>query len=68
MDEAGLWTDGRYFVQAAAQLKDTTVKLFKIGEEGVPTVDEYIKDTLSDGGVIGFDGRVVNASMGQKAF
>lgn len=68
MDEAGLWTDGRYFVQAAAQLKDTTVKLFKIGEEGVPTVDEYIKDTLSDGGVIGFDGRVVNDRMGQKTF
>lgn len=66
MDEAGLWTDGRYFVQAAAQLKDTTVKLFKIGEEGVPTVDEYIKDTLSDGGVIGFDGRVVNAAWGKR--
>ena len=66
MDEAGLWTDGRYFVQAAAQLKDTTVKLFKIGEEGVPTVDEYINDTLSDGGVIGFDGRVVNAAWGKR--
>ena len=66
MDEAGLWTDGRYFVQAAAQLKDPTVKLFKIGEEGVPTVDEYIKDTLSDGGVIGFDGRVVNAAWGKR--
>ena len=53
-------------MQAAAQLKDTTVKLFKIGEEGVPTVDEYIKDTLSDGGVIGFDGRVVNAAWGKR--
>ncbi len=54
--------DGRYSAPPAAQLKDTTVKLFKIGEEGVPTVDEYIKDTLLDGGVIGFDGRVVNAT------
>ena len=47
MEEAGLWTDGRYFVQAAAQLEGTTVKLFKSGEEGVPSVDEYI-ETVCD--------------------
>ena len=35
--EAGLWTDGRYFLQAEEQLKGTTVTLFKMGEEGVPT-------------------------------
>ena len=64
MDEAGLWTDGRYFVQAAAQLEGTTVKLFKSGEEGVPTVDEYIKDTLKEGQGLGFDGRVVNGAWG----
>lgn len=66
MEEAGLWTDGRYFVQAAAQLKDTTVTLYKMGEEGVPTVDEYIKDTLKDGEILGFDGRVVNSRWGKK--
>ena len=66
MDEAGLWTDGRYFVQAAAQLEGTTVKLFKSGEEGVPTVDEYIKDTLKEGQGLGFDGRVVNGAWGKK--
>ena len=33
MEEAGLWTDGRYFVQAAKQLKDTTIELRKMGEE-----------------------------------
>ena len=38
--EAGLWTDGRYFIQAAAQLKGTGVTLFKMGEEGVPTLEE----------------------------
>lgn len=64
MDEAGLWTDGRYFVQAAAQLEGTTVKLYKSGEEGVPTVDEYIKDTLKEGQGLGFDGRVVNGAWG----
>ena len=33
--EARLWTDGRYFIQAAAQLKGTTVELMKMGEPGV---------------------------------
>ena len=42
MTEAGLWTDGRYFVQAARQLKGTTITLYRMGEEGVPTVNEYI--------------------------
>ncbi len=66
MEEAGLWTDGRYFVQAEAQLKDTPVTLFKMAEEGVPTVDEYIEKTLKDGETIGFDGRVVNSTWGKK--
>lgn len=64
--EAGLWTDGRYFVQAAKQLEGTTVTLYRMGEEGVPTVDEYIAQNLQEGEVIGFDGRVVNARWGKK--
>lgn len=35
-DFAGLWTDGRYFLQAEAQLQDTGIELFKMGNEGVP--------------------------------
>lgn len=66
MTEAGLWTDGRYFVQAAAQLAGSTVTLYKSGEEGVPTVDEYIQKTLKDGETLGFDGRVVNSTWGKK--
>lgn len=65
MTEAGLWTDGRYFVQAAAQLEDC-VTLYKMGEEGVPTVDEYVEGVLKEGETIGFDGRVVNAGWGKK--
>ena len=38
LEEAGLWTDGRYFIQAEDQLKDSTIKLFKMGEQGVETV------------------------------
>lgn len=37
MDDARLWTDGRYFIQAEKQLKDTTVQLMKMFEPGYPT-------------------------------
>lgn len=66
LTEAGLWTDGRYFVQAENQLKDSTVTLFRMGEEGVPEVDEFIKDKLQEGGCLGFDGRVVNGAWGKR--
>lgn len=66
MEEAGLWTDARYFIQAAAQLQGSTVVLYKIGEEGVPTVDEYVEKTLKDEEILGFDGRVVNSAWGKK--
>lgn len=58
-NEAGLWTDGRYFLQAGTQLEGSTITLMKIGEEGVPTIAEYLADRLSDGSSIGFDGRTV---------
>lgn len=66
MTEAGLWTDGRYFVQAAQQLKQTTVTLYRMGEEGVPTVNQYIEHMVPQGGCIGFDGRVINAHWGEE--
>ena len=62
--EAGLWTDGRYFLQAARQLEGTTVTLFRMGEEGVPTLMEYVRSALGEGETLGFDGRVVNAVLG----
>jgi len=37
MEDAGLWTDGRYFVQAAAELSGSGVELYRSGQEGVPT-------------------------------
>lgn len=64
-DWAGVWTDGRYFVQAAAELKGSTVELMKMGEPGVPTLEEYLEQNLFEGAVLGFDGRVINAKMGE---
>ena len=66
LSEAGLWTDGRYFVQAEKQLDGSTVTLYRMAEEGVPTVEEFVKDKLPQGGCIGFDGRTVNGSWGEK--
>lgn len=64
MTEAGLWTDGRYFIQAEKQLAGTPVTLFKMGEEGVPTVKEYVEKNLEEGACLGFDGRVINGADG----
>lgn len=64
MTEAGLWTDGRYFIQAARELSDTRITLYKSGEEGVPTVTEFLKDKLPEGGILGFDGRTLNTNFG----
>ena len=64
-EEAGLWTDGRYFLQAEDQLRGTGIRLFKMGQEGVPTVREYVKQNLRDGMILGFDGRTLGASEGR---
>lgn len=64
MDEACLWVDGRYYVQAAAQLKDSTVTMMKMGQEGVLSLGAYLEDKMPEGGCLGFDGRVVNAAEG----
>lgn len=66
LTEAGLWTDGRYFVQAERQLAGTGVTLFRMAEEGVPTIEQYIAKELPEGGGLGFDGRVVNTTNGKK--
>mgnify|MGYP000507999988 FL=1 len=60
-DWAGLWTDGRYFLQAGQQLEGSGIELCKMGEPGVPTIPEYIEKTLEAGQTLGFDGRVVTA-------
>lgn len=64
-NEAGLWTDGRYFIQAQKELEGSTITLYRMGEEGVPTVKDYVRKNLCEGGCIGFDGRVMNTKAGE---
>lgn len=64
--ETGLWTDGRYFVQAEKELKESGIVLYRMAEEGVPTIEEYLNRYVEKGQTVGFDGRVVDAAFGRK--
>lgn len=64
--EAGLWTDGRYFIQAEGELKESTIDLYRMGEENVLTVSEFVMKHLQEGQTLGFDGRVVSFERGEE--
>lgn len=59
---AGMWTDARYFIQAERQMEGTGVRLYRMNEPGVPTVHEFLAQTLKKGQTLGFDGRCVGAT------
>lgn len=63
---AGLWTDGRYFLQAEAELKDSGIRLMKQGQPGVPTIEAFLRASLQPGQTLGFDGRCVDARAGRR--
>ena len=65
-DFAGMWTDGRYFIQAENQMQGTGVELFKMLNPGVPTIEEYLIENMKEGQILGFDGKVVSTSIGEK--
>lgn len=59
-NKAGLWTDGRYFLQAEEQLEGSGFDLFRMGEENVPTISEYLEKELSEHACVGMDGRTMS--------
>lgn len=78
---AWLWTDGRYFIQAAVELEGTGITLMKMREEGVPNVEEFLREQLAAKGsarqaakedarmagpVLAVDGRVISAEFGMQ--
>ena len=65
-DMAGLWTDGRYFIQAEKELEGTGIRLFRMAEEGVPTTLEYLEQNMKEGEVLAFDGRTVATRLGTQ--
>ncbi len=65
-NEAALFTDGRYFIQAEKELEGSDIRLMKMEEPGVPTIEEYLEQVLKEGECLGFDGRVVKAESAKK--
>ena len=59
-ERAALWTDGRYFLQAADQLAGSGIELMRMGQPDVPTIGAFLAEQLPEGGVLGFDGRTVS--------
>ena len=66
MDDAGLWTDGRYFFQATNELEGSGVRFMKMFVGDTPSVTEYLADKIPEGGKVGFDGRVLSMDEGKE--
>ena len=62
-NSALLWTDGRYYIQAQKELEGTNITLMKQGQPSVPTIIQYINETLKPNDILGFDGRLMNAKF-----
>ena len=67
-DSAYLWTDGRYFLQAARQLAGSGITLMRIGQKGVPEIDAFLEERLEAGQVLGFDGRCMTNKKAEALF
>lgn len=65
-NDAALWTDGRYFIQAAAELSGSGIALMKQGEPETPTIERFLAEEMPENSTLGFDGRAVNAMFAKK--
>ena len=62
-DKSALWAAGRYFVQAEKEIAGTEIELERMGEPGVPTVEQYCADALPEGGVLGLCGLTASCQL-----
>ena len=63
MTGSAVWADGRYFVQAEKEIAGTEIQLMRMGEPGVPTVEEYCAKVLPEGGTLGLCGLTANCAL-----
>ncbi len=61
-EEAGLWTDSRYFLQAEEQLKGTGIKMFKLRVPNAVSPENWLVKKLSEGSNVGIDPQSVTVS------
>lgn len=66
LDQAGLWTDSRYFLQAADQLANTGINLYKEMLPETPSIAEFLCKSLPEGSTVGIDGKVFSISEAEK--
>lgn len=60
-DNALLWTDGRYFLQAEGELNEK-IKLMKMNTEGTPSLIEFLNKNLNQYSTLAFDGRTISTN------
>lgn len=63
LNDAGLWADGRYYIQAEKQIEGSGIRLFKMAAPGVPTYTDWLNDVLPEKSSVGFDGSVFSENM-----
>lgn len=66
LEGGGLWTDGRYHLQARQQLRGSGIKLFPVGDKDVPTIEEHLARTLPRGAAVGVDPAVISLKRTRK--
>lgn len=62
-DKAALWTDSRYWVQAEAQLQGSGIELMKLGAQGTPSLDEWLKEQLTATQTVGVNGLALSVAQ-----
>lgn len=62
-ETSGLWTDGRYYVQAAGELAGSEIQLFRASEPDCPSYYAYLQEHLHKGAVIGLNAELFSAQM-----
>ena len=64
--KSGLWTDGRYFLQASQELKGSGIELMKMGEPGTPEMPAWVAKQLKKGQSLGMDPSVVSVAVSES--
>lgn len=65
-NKAGLWTDGRYFIQAEKELEGTGIELYKSGMPQVISIEEFVKQNLKSGNTLCVDGKTLSYNEGKR--
>ncbi len=65
-DQANLWADARYWLQAEKQLDESLWELFRLGQTGVPSPESWLADHLNEGDVVGIDGSAFSVADVRK--